>query len=139
MTEISTAVGDIMSRHVLFAKPDQGFTQVARLFSEMNIHHLPVVDDDQRLIGIVSANDVMKAYSRQLTKLQAPTASEIDEQLTVADLMTSQPVYVSPATSLSKAAELFTKQHIQCLPVVEGVTVKGIITSRDLVRFFATQ
>ena len=139
MTDTSTAVGDIMSRHVLFAKPDQGFTQVARLFSEMGIHHLPVVDDDQRLIGVISANDVMKAYSRRLDKLENKAVSEIDEQLSVADLMTSQPVYVSPAASLHKAAELFAKHNIQCLPVVEGVTVKGIVTSRDLVRFFATQ
>ncbi|NBC09117.1 MAG: CBS domain-containing protein [Bacteroidetes bacterium] len=139
MTDTSTAVGDIMSRHVLFAKPDQGFTQVARLFSEMSIHHLPVVDDKQQLIGVISANDVMKAYSRRLDKLENKTASDIDEQLAVADLMTSQPVYVSPATSLQKAAELFTKHNIQCLPVVEGKTVKGIVTSRDLVRFFATQ
>ncbi|HKK80017.1 MAG TPA: CBS domain-containing protein [Phaeodactylibacter sp.] len=139
MTDTSTAVGDIMSRHVLFAKPDQGFTQVARLFSEMSIHHLPVVDDNKQLVGVISANDVMKAYSRRLDKLENKTASDIDEQLAVADLMTSQPVYVSPATSLHKAAELFTKHNIQCLPVVEGKTVKGIITSRDLVRFFATQ
>lgn len=139
MTDISTAVADIMSRNVLFAKPDHGFTQVARLFAEMNIHHLPVVDENQRLIGVVSANDVMKAYSRQLSHLETQSSSEINEQITVADLMTSQPVYVSPATSLHKAAELFTNHNIQCLPVVEGVTVKGIITSRDLVRFFATQ
>jgi acetoin utilization protein AcuB len=137
MTDISTAVADIMTRNVLLAKPSYGFTEVARLFSEVGIHHLPVVDDDQRLIGIISANDVMKAYSRQLSNLSAGQMQQLDEDIKVADLMTSDPVYVSPATSLHKAAELFTKRNIQCLPVVEGVTVKGIITSRDLIRFFA--
>jgi len=139
MTDISTAVADIMTRNVLLAKPTYGFTEVARLFSEVGIHHLPVVDDEQRLVGIISANDVMKAYSRQLSDLSAKRVEQLDEDLKVADLMTSNPVYVSPATSLHKAAELFTKHGIQCLPVVEGITVKGIITSRDLVRFFSEQ
>lgn len=139
MIDIGTAVADIMTRNVLFAKPDYGFTEVARLFSEVGIHHLPVVDDNRQLIGIISANDVMKAYSGQLRDLNAGRVQQLDEALKVSDLMTSNPVYVSPATSLRKAAELFTKHNIQCLPVVEGIKVKGIITSRDLIRFFSQQ
>jgi len=136
MTDISTFVGQIMSRNVLFAKPHFSFSEVARLFSEMKIHHLPVIDEDRKLVGIISANDVMRAYSRLLSEHSGDMA-KVDTHLKVADLMTSEPVYVCPATSLHKAAELFNNHGIQCLPVVEGTEVKGIVTSRDLVRYFA--
>ena len=136
MIDISTSVGQIMSRNVLFAKPHFSFSEVARLFSEMKIHHLPVIDESHKLIGVISANDVMRAYSRLLSE-GADRMAGADERIKVADLMTSGPVYVSPATSLHKAAELFNNHRIQCLPVVDGATVKGIVTSRDLVRYFA--
>ncbi len=136
MIDIRTSVGQIMSRNVLFAKPHFSFSEVARLFSEMKIHHLPVINEERRLIGVISANDVMRAYSRLLSGGESDLAG-MDERVKVADLMTSDPVYVCPATSIHKAAELFNNHRIQCLPVVEGTEVKGIVTSRDLVRYFA--
>lgn len=129
----SVAVAELMTPRVLFAKPEQDFQEIARLFGELHIHHLPVTDENGKLVGIISANDIMKAYSRwraaddQLSRLS----------LKVADLMTSSPYYVCPSSSIQKAAELFTLHGIQSLPVVEGNKVVGIITSRDLVRYFA--
>lgn len=134
MISSTVSIGDIMSRNVLFAKPEQPFTEVARLFSEMDIHHLPVTDEEDRLIGIISANDIMQAYSRWLDE-----TTKDDGEVTVADLMTSSPYYVAPANSLRKAAELFAIHSIQCLPVVEGVTVVGIITARDLIKHIAEE
>lgn len=136
MISSTVAVSDIMTRNVLFAKPDQSFAEIARLFAEMDIHHLPVTDKAGKLIGIISANDVMRGFSRRL--FNSPDGSvPLDQSLTVADLMTSHPVYLCPANSIQKAAELFARHRIQCLPVVEGIRVVGIITTRDLVKHFA--
>ncbi|MEQ8704461.1 MAG: CBS domain-containing protein [Phaeodactylibacter sp.] len=136
MTTSTVAVSDIMTRNVLFAKPEQGFAEIARLFAEMDIHHLPVTDKAGKLIGIISANDVMRGFSRRLFN-SADGSIPLDQSLTVADLMTSSPVYLCPANSIQKAAELFARHRIQCLPVVEGTKVVGIITTRDLVKHFA--
>lgn len=125
-----------MTKNVLFAKPEQAFAEVARLFAEMDIHHLPVTDEAGKLIGIISANDVMRGFSRRLFN-SSDGIVPIDQSLTVGDLMTNNPVYLCPANSLQKAAELFARHRIQCLPVVEGTKVVGIITTRDLVKHFA--
>lgn len=125
-----------MTKNVLFAKPEQAFAEVARLFAEMDIHHLPVTDEAGKLIGIISANDVMRGFSRRLFN-SSDGIVPIDQSLTVGDLMTNNPVYLCPANSLQKAAELFARHRIQCLPVVEGAKVVGIITTRDLVKYFA--
>ena len=136
MITSTVAVSEIMTRNVLFAKPEQMFAEVARLFAEMDIHHLPVTDADEKLIGIISANDVMRGFSRRLFNT-TDGSIPLDQSLTAADLMTSNPVYVVPANSIQKAAELFARHRIQCLPVVEGTKVVGIITTRDLVKHFA--
>ncbi|MCO6487573.1 MAG: CBS domain-containing protein [Phaeodactylibacter sp.] len=132
-----TTVADIMSRNVLFAHLGQSFTQLCRLFFEMDIHHLPVADDKGKLIGILSANDVLKAYGRKVPALKRADEAMLNENITIYDLMTQDPVSVPPGTTLREAARLLAFHNIQSLPVVEGEKVVGIVTSRDLIRYLA--
>ncbi|MCO6475901.1 MAG: CBS domain-containing protein [Phaeodactylibacter sp.] len=136
ITAIAT-VADIMSRNVLFAHTNQSFTQLCRLFFEMDIHHMPVADDKGKLIGILSTNDVLKAYGRKVPTLQRADEAMLNENITIFDLMTPDPVSVPPDTTLKEAARLLSTNNIQSLPVVEGEKVVGIVTSRDLIRYLA--
>lgn len=137
MITAAATVADIMSKNVLFAHTGQSFTQLCRLFFEMDIHHLPVADDKGRLIGILSANDVLKAYGRKVPTLQRADEAMLNENITIFDLMTQNPISVPPHTTLKEAAQLLSGNNIQSLPVVEGDKVVGIITSRDLIRYLA--
>ncbi len=137
MADNTSTVADIMSRNVLFAHSSHSFTRLCRLFFEMDIHHLPVVDDSAHLIGIISANDVLKAYGRKLPALGSADEDTLNGNITVFDLMTSDPICVAPEASLGEAAVLLAENNIQSLPVVEEGRVVGIITSRDLVRHLA--
>ena len=137
MITAAATVADIMSKNVLFAHTGQSFTQLCRLFLEMDIHHLPVADDKGRLIGILSANDVLKAYGRKVPTLQRADEAMLNENITIFDLMTQNPISVPPHTTLKEAARLLSGNNIQSLPVVEGDKVVGIITSRDLIRYLA--
>ena len=130
-------VADIMSKNVLFAHTGQNFTQLCRLFFEMDIHHLPVADEAGRLIGILSTNDVLKAYGRKIPTLQRADEAMLNEHITIFDLMTQDPISVPPSTTLKEAAQLLAVNNIQSLPVVEGQKVVGIVTSRDLIRYLA--
>lgn len=131
------SVSDVMSKNVLFAHLHHSFTELCRLFFEMNIHHLPVVDDSGRLIGIISANDVLKAYGRQIPTLGRADEATLNRKITIEDLMTPNPIYISPEATLKEAAEKLTAHNIQSLPVLAGDKVVGIITSRDLMRHFS--
>lgn len=131
------SVGDVMSKNVLFAHLNHSFTELCRLFFELNIHHLPVVDDAGKLIGIISANDVLKAYGRRIPTLEKADEATLNQQIRIEDVMTPNPVSVSPGASLKEAAEKLTANNIQSLPVLTGDKVVGIITSRDLVRHFS--
>jgi acetoin utilization protein AcuB len=131
------SVAEVMSRNVLFAHLDHSFTELCRLFFELNIHHLPVIDEEGQLIGIVSANDVLKAYGRRLPMLRQSDEATLNKEITIESIMTPNPVSARPDTSLKKAAELLTANNIQSLPIVDDGRVVGIITSRDLVRHLA--
>lgn len=137
MISSTTTVADIMSKNVLFAHTNQSFTQLCRLFFEMDIHHLPVVDEEGLLIGILSANDVLKAYGRKIPSLQNASEDMLNKNITIFDLMTQNPISAAPETTLKEAAHLLAANNIQSLPIVEGKKVVGIVTSRDLIRYLA--
>ena len=137
MITATATVADIMSKNVLFAHTGQSFTQLCRLFFEMDIHHLPVADEMGKLIGILSTNDVLKAYGRKVPSLKRADDAMLNEHITIYALMTQDPISVPPGTTLKEAAQLLATHNIQSLPVVEGQKVVGIVTSRDLIRYLA--
>ena len=137
MITATATVADIMSKNVLFAHTGQSFTQLCRLFFEMDIHHLPVADEMGKLIGILSTNDVLKAYGRKVPSLKRADDAMLNEHITIYDLMTQDPISVPPGTTLKEAAQLLATHNIQSLPIVEGGKVVGIVTIRDLIRYLA--
>jgi CBS domain-containing protein len=128
---------NIMSKNVLFAHQSHSFVRVARLLFEMNIHHLPVVDDHSNLVGIISSNDILKAYSFGISRLEKPDDETLNKKFSILELMTPNPLSVSPDASISEIAQLFIENRFHALPVVEGDKILGIITSWDVVKFFA--
>lgn len=135
-----TKVSDIMSRQVLVAHPRHEFLPLCRLFLLMNIHHLPVVDEQGKLIGILSANDVLKALSFKLPQLKKADEENLNKEFPVLDLMTPLPLEtVSPDDSISAATRIFVSRNISCLPVLAGEEVVGIITHRDIIKFLGNE
>lgn len=124
-----------MSSTVLTVHSKQEFMPICRLFFEMGIHHLPVVDEQDQLIGILSASDVLKAFSYRLTQLPSTEEEVINEAFAISELMTPAPIYViSPEESTRQVARLFIEHKIHALPVVEDKKVIGIVTATDVLK-----
>jgi|JI102314A1RNA_FD_contig_41_35100_length_713_multi_2_in_0_out_0_1 acetoin utilization protein AcuB len=135
----STKISQIMSDNVIVALPGHTFSQVCRLFLEMGMHHLPVVDADNVIIGIISSYDVLKAYRYSVPDLAAYDDATLDSHLSIKQLMTANPATLTPSDTIGNAAELFVQLNIQALPIVDANNkVIGIISNRDLIRQFAT-
>ncbi|GAB5552799.1 MAG: hypothetical protein Sapg2KO_23900 [Saprospiraceae bacterium] len=126
-------VRELMRPSVLTIHSKQAFMPICRLFFEMGIHHLPVVNEQEELVGMLSASDVLKAFSYQLTQLPSTEEEVINEAFPISDLMTPAPIYViGPEESIRQVAKLFIKHKIHALPVVEAGKVIGIITATDV-------
>jgi CBS domain-containing protein len=117
-----TLVGEIMTRNVLTAKPEQSVLEVVQALSRNRITGLPVVDDDNHLIGVVSESDIIGKAGD-----------------TVAEIMTHGAYTVHEDTPLGEAAELLLRRRIRRLPVVKGNDeLTGLLSRGDLITFFAT-
>jgi len=111
---------EIMTTNVMTLSPDVLIENAAREMFENSISGMPVVDDEGRLVGVVSEYDIIAKQGK-----------------TVGDIMTSDIVTVGEETDPETIARMLTEQRIRRIPVVREGKVVGIISRSDLVRLFA--
>ena len=105
--------------------PDATVYAAVERMDQLRVGALAVLDDDQRLVGIISERD----YTRKVTLLgRASRETRVDE------IMTSDVVTVTPSTSLGDCLRIVTERRIRHLPVVESGRVVGMLSIGDLVR-----
>ncbi len=139
-------VEQIMSRSVITVTPETSIADVARILVDRGISGLPVVDDANRVVGVVSEGDlVMKeagirpAGSRlSLTRHRDAEAMKHKVNArTAGEAMTSPALTIEPFRAIRAAAEIMTERRVNRLPVVgSDGELLGIVTRADLVRAF---
>ena len=128
-----------MSSPVLFAHPSSNFTEICRLFFEIGIHHLPVLTKRGKLVGMISATDVLRTFAYQIPLLEKKDVESINQTFQVAEIMTPMPLHViGPDDTVMSAANRFSRFKIHALPVVEKEELVGIITANDLLESLAS-
>ncbi|MFF7265028.1 CBS domain-containing protein [Streptomyces sp. NPDC008159] len=142
-------VGEVMTREVVEARRDTSFKEVARLLDRYRISGLPVVDHDDKVVGVISETDLIRRQaagadrgrgrsfpgpvSRRSGRLAAGPAPAV----TAGDLMSSPAVTVHPEQRVADAARVMERHRVDRLPVVdEEDRLIGIATRRDLLRVF---
>lgn len=132
------AVSDIMSSRVAVLTYDDTMLTVQGIFSSVRFHHLPVVDEDGYIIGIVSDRDFLRLASPFLgTVNEQPRDKEVMTRK-VGTVMTRNPVCIDVDTEVIEAIRTMTRKRISCLPVLEASSrrLQGIVTWKDIVRAF---
>jgi CBS domain-containing membrane protein len=97
------------------------------------IRHLPVLDDDQRLVGIVSQRDLFRGALARALGYGAHAQQKLLGQLIVKEVMTTDPVTIGPDAPITEAAALMIQRKIGCLVVMEGEKIVGLLTEGDFV------
>lgn len=126
-----------MTPNPITVRPDTSLREVQRLLHVHHIRHLPVVQG-KRLVGIITDRDLRQllpsslAPPDEVAQFQAATA-----QVKVGEVMTRQVLSVTPETRTRNAARLMVERRVGCLPVLQGSTLVGIITTIDLLRALA--
>lgn len=139
-----TPVKEVMQRSVITIDPDAAATDAAQLMEDFNIRRLPVTDENECLVGIVTDTDVLEAETAR-SVLGAYERRGTDETwLTVADIMTHEVITIPADAVLGELARTFMEHKISGLPVVEEDAahcnrqrVVGIITETDIFRLIA--
>ncbi len=125
---------DIMTTPAVSIRWDATVLEASALMEEMDIRRLPVVDEDNVLIGIISDGDVREALS--IYNLTNPYAPDQDEILLAVDEVMSAPVFsVGPEEHLRQVVQLMLEHKIGGVPVIdEKRRPLGVITESDIFR-----
>lgn len=109
------------------------------LMREKNIRHIPVIDEQGILVGMLTQKVMMAAVIGLLAKYGATALERKEKQQLVVDLMLTDFATVAPQQSLKEVATFFVQNRHGCLPVVQdGNKLVGILTSSDFVRLAAS-
>jgi acetoin utilization protein AcuB len=119
-------VSKIMSANPVTISPDKRVGQALKLMQKHNIRHLPVLKND-RMVGWITSRDLREVLLASML-----------EKITVADVMLSSPITVTPDTKVEEAARLIYEHKIGGMPVLEGDRLVGVITMLDLISAFLT-
>lgn len=127
-------VVDVMSRDPLTVTPSETVAQAEELMAENRIRQLPVVND-RALVGIITDRDLRSFLSASF--LSEPEARESALGSKVSDVMTTDPLTISPDDDLQDAVEILLEEKIGGIPVVdEAEGLVGIVTYVDVLRCF---
>ncbi|MFR9793444.1 CBS domain-containing protein [Streptomyces sp. MB22_4] len=137
-------VEELMTRDVVRARRDTSFKELARLLEENDITAVPVVDEMERPMGVVSEADLLRKSADQadpsgLTPIPHLEAWERAkaEGARAEELMSAPAVCARPEWTVVEAARLMEVQHVKRLPVVdEADRLVGIVSRADLLRVF---
>jgi CBS domain-containing protein len=129
-------ISEIMTRSVYTVRPETTVRDAADLLARQGITSLPVLDDVERVIGLVSEADLIKHRfppdpRSHLRPAELPTD---DPPTRVGDVMTTTVVCLPETADAADAAETMLASDVRAIPVVDGSHLVGIVSRRDLLR-----
>ena len=121
-------VNEVMNTDLITISEDTTISDAKMIMTDKNIRHIPVIKDENILIGLITQRDILKAESAKLDR------NELGEIVSpVSEMMASNLSFVYPEDSLRTAGKAIQKHKFGCMPVVEGKQLVGILTDSDFV------
>jgi|SRR5215210_5662264 len=119
---MSTLVRHVMASEPKTARPDMNAFDAAALMQSFDVGAIPIVDDDG-FIGLVTDRDLV---------LRVLAARRQPQETALGDILTRQPVTVTPDTSVAEARRLMAEHRVRRLPVCKGADLVGIVSLGDV-------
>ncbi|WP_435642392.1 CBS domain-containing protein [Streptomyces sp. H49] len=137
-------VEELMTRDVVRARQDTPFKELARLLEENDITAVPVVDELDRPVGVVSEADLLRKSADQADPADLSPVPHLEaeeraraEGVRAEEVMSAPAVCARPEWTVVEAARLMERRHVKRLPVVdEADRLVGVVSRADLLRVF---
>jgi len=126
-------VKDIMTTTLYTLKATDSIDMARRLMAERAVRHIPIVDDQDHLVGLVSQRDVLAASLSALANINEAERQAFNASTSLQSLMTQAPSVIPETMSLREAALHMQAHKYGCLPVVRQGRLIGMVTDSDFV------
>lgn len=136
---LQTSVDSVMTKQLVTLHCNAIISEAAQVFEDCTFHHIPIVNEDGSLAGILSRTDIDRlrtGASLFANPKKADYDSVLFQSMWVRDIMTKKVVEVSPQDTIEKAYSIFKENKFRALPVVDGQQLVGILTPLDILDFF---
>lgn len=118
-------VSTIMTKDLITLSPTDKLSKAYDLLVKHRIHHLPVVDDENYLVGLITTYDMFRLNH----------ALDDYKNITVMEVMTTRLATLEPHDKVGSAAEVFMEHLFHALPIIKHGQLKGIVTTHDVMKY----
>ncbi len=126
-------IGNWMTKEPISVTPETSMMRAAKTIKDKAIHLLPVVDADNKVVGVVTDRDLKEASPSKATTLDVHELYYLLSEIKVKDIMTSKVYTLTPEDTVERAAVLMREKRIGGLPVVDAADrLVGVITESDV-------
>ncbi|MGY3867317.1 CBS domain-containing protein [Aeromonas bivalvium] len=126
-------VATIMTTRVVTVEMDDRLSLIRDIFNQARFRHLMVMEEGE-LLGIISDRDLLRALSPYLDSAAEQARDTETLNRRAHQIMTRQPIMVSPHQTLAYAARLMLDKKVSCLPVLDRGTLVGVLSWKDLLK-----
>jgi CBS domain-containing membrane protein len=130
-------VRDLMTDRVFSIHPDEDLARLVELMDDIHVRHVPVVDTDHTVVGLVSQLDLIRSVMYASSDLPLAEMRDLLKTADVRSIMTTDIETIEADADIEEAAGLMLENKLGCLPVVEGGRLTGILTEADFVKYVA--
>ena len=128
------SIEKIMTKRIVTIEMEDILATVKDIFDNVKFHHLLVVESD-KLIGVISDRDLLKAISPNIGTISQTYRDEATLNKKVYQVMSRKLITLRPKDPIGDAVELFITKDISCIPIVDNESRPvGIITWRDILK-----
>ena len=129
-------VKDLMTTDLFTLSMDDNLKTLEDMMKWRAIRHIPVVDDEKRVVGLVTHRDLLKYSISGFANVAEDEKDALNRSIPVSSIMKTNIQTVPPELTLQDAAKLMLKYKFGCLPIVDNEKLIGIITEADFMKFF---
>jgi len=129
-------IATIMTTNVTRITPEDTFRKAKTILDTAPFHHL-LVEENGKLVGIVSDRDLMSKISGYFNNNQGVAPDQLRSTISVADFMTTKMLVIDRDTPIDAASIIILANNISCLPIVNAdYVIEGIVTWKDLLKYY---
>ena len=133
MAKGDAALSSVMTRRLVTVEIDDPLETVKQIFDSVSFHHLLVVDSAQKLCGVISDRDLLRALSPYIGTASENARDTATLKKRAHQIMSRQPITLPPQATVAEAVRLMMEHRVSCIPVVgPGFKAIGIVSWRDV-------